>query len=193
MGNALVIGITAACIKANSSEWDCLEDKAAWKKATKRKLVAVARSRLEALEAQERQRRGKERMASLAVAEAAVEAKIAETIANASFLKLDPSKSIRFSRERKAKLELRNCAAGKVAFRVKTSAANAVMVQPAVGILDRNEHISLQVVSTERLPDVKFVVQAALAPDDEAPSREKWSELESQKKTQEWQLDAYFG
>merc|ERR1712039_267421 len=104
---------------------------------------------------------------------------LAEMMANTSLLSLEPAnKVLQFDHERKASLTLRNTASGSVAFRVKTSAAKVVLVEPASGVIEKGGEIRLPIVSTEKTPSVKFLIQATLssnASNAASLPKEKWA------------------
>eukprot|EP00927_Polykrikos_kofoidii_P025629 TRINITY_DN22996_c0_g1_i1.p1 TRINITY_DN22996_c0_g1~~TRINITY_DN22996_c0_g1_i1.p1 ORF type:complete len:838 (+),score=186.42 TRINITY_DN22996_c0_g1_i1:92-2605(+) len=194
----LVLSVSKLCADGNEAEWAALEEKAAWRKTACKRLAQAANTRAERLaeEALERQkelerkldetRRNDEVTCQKEQAAKVVEPQPAER----AILSLDPDKVIRFDRACAALLTLTNPTSSWVAFRLRTSLPRLINVTPCVGTLGGGDQAKLQINIMDRRVvggDLRFLVQAAVAPSGEAMSKEVWAALAS-KDIQEWRL-----
>lgn len=108
-----------------------------------------------------------------------------------TLLKLLPDDALHFELNKTAGqptriLKLNNVSNGCVAFKVKTTAPKSYLVRPSAGTIKPGDNMEVQIIlqpGTEKdsTSSHRFLVQAVVAPDGEAVSRDAWSEFPKDK------------
>merc|ERR1719401_1548707 len=109
--------IQKACVQRNLAGWAAVEGKKAWRKSARKRLADAANSRVDRLEALERQKQETERQARLAAMRRSQE-EGGKAELTTRLLRVEPS-ILKFDNNRQAQLTLRNSTSGHVAFRIK--------------------------------------------------------------------------
>eukprot|EP00419_Tripos_fusus_P053563 CAMPEP_0172804658 /NCGR_PEP_ID=MMETSP1075-20121228/5320_1 /TAXON_ID=2916 /ORGANISM="Ceratium fusus, Strain PA161109" /LENGTH=833 /DNA_ID=CAMNT_0013643275 /DNA_START=43 /DNA_END=2544 /DNA_ORIENTATION=+ len=190
MGKAVV----KACIHSNATEWSSHDDQAGWQRRSRKRITRAALDYADRLQSLEKQKQVSKQLAPLVPIprqpNRIEEATKLITSGPPALLLVEPAKVIKFSRDRTAQLTLRNASTDYVAFRVRTSAAKLIFVQPCAGTLPQGGRIFLQICSSEHrstVGDLKFLVQAVAATTGDPMPKESWCKLDTGA-IQEWHL-----
>jgi len=181
------------CIQRNDAEWSTLDDQAGWQRRARKKITRAALDYSDRLQSLEKQKQANKLSTPLVPIpqQPCRSEEAAETMTSGppALLLVEPAKVIKFSRDRTAQLALRNASTDYVAFRVRTSAAKLIFVQPCEGTLPQGGRIFLQVCSSgdrRAVGDLKFLIQAVTV--TTGVPKERWCQLDSGA-IQEWHLD----
>lgn len=192
---AAAASLVGECARRNAADWSALDDPAGWRRRARKRMTRAALERSGRLRSLERQRQAIKQPTPLALIpqQPCRSEEAAETAASgpAALLLVEPAKVIKFSRDRTAQIALRNASNDYVAFRVRTSAAKLIFVQPCEGTLPQGGRISLQVCSSgdrRAVGDLKFLIQAVAVTVGDPMPKERWCQLDSGA-IQEWHLD----
>jgi len=176
--------VIKACIRSNPIGWaEVAWRKKDWSRSARKSVADAANSRVDRLEAQEKQKQESERQAALAALRQSCEEKLKADSGkpDGPLLRVEPTR-IKFDSNRQAQLVLKNPNSGSVAFRIMTSAPKIMIVEPTAGVVKEGTHVVVQIVSTSRQNiignhELKFVVQATTASSTDLIPRERWAEL----------------